>query len=197
MSNVYEKCPVLENNKFILRLIEEKDAKSLLEVYSDKNALPFFNSDNCNGSNFYNETEENMLEAIKYWLLEYKGKGFVRFSIIDKIDNKAVGTIELFNRKSTDYFNDCGILRLDVKSSYEDNKMLSEILSIIIEPSFELFECTMIATKAPIYAIERIKSLKNAGFIKTEERLAGHNDKHTYGDYWIIRKNDYTEHENI
>lgn len=53
MSDIYEKCPVLEDSKFILRLVEEKDAKDLLSVYSDKNALPFFNSNNCNGDNFY------------------------------------------------------------------------------------------------------------------------------------------------
>ncbi len=47
--NVYQSCPVLENERFMLRLLEEKDAKELLRVYSDKRALPFFNSDNCHG----------------------------------------------------------------------------------------------------------------------------------------------------
>lgn len=72
--NVYEKCPVLENDRFKLRLIEMEDANDLLKVYSDKNALPFFNSDNCNGSNFYNTTIEGMKEAIKFWLWEYGNK---------------------------------------------------------------------------------------------------------------------------
>ena len=50
--NIYENCPVLENEKFIIRLFMNEDCDDLLEVYSDKNALPFFNSDNSDGDNF-------------------------------------------------------------------------------------------------------------------------------------------------
>lgn len=42
----YEKYMILENTSFLLRLVEEKDTKDLLEVYSDKNTLPFCSS-NC------------------------------------------------------------------------------------------------------------------------------------------------------
>ena len=187
MINIYEKCAVLENDSFILRLVEEKDAKDLLDVYSDKNALPFFNSDNCNGDNFYYPTEARMLEAIKFWLREYDEKSFVRFSIIDKKNNKAMGTIELFRRKSTDYFNDYGIMRLDVKSNYENYTSLCEIMSIILDSAYELFECSMIATKAAIYAVERGVVLENMGFQKTKEYLVGQHDKRIYGDYWITK----------
>lgn len=69
--DIYEKCPVLENNNFIVRLIEENDVDDLLSVYSDKHALPYFNSDNCNGDNFYIADRECMKNAIKNWLLEY------------------------------------------------------------------------------------------------------------------------------
>ena len=46
--NIYENCPILENKRFLIRLINKEDCDDLLEVYSDKNALPFFNIDNCN-----------------------------------------------------------------------------------------------------------------------------------------------------
>lgn len=45
--DVYEQIPVMENEKFLLREIEDGDAEHLLKVYSDKNAVPLFNSDNC------------------------------------------------------------------------------------------------------------------------------------------------------
>lgn len=185
MSHVYENCPSLENEQFLLRFIEETDAADLLEVYQDKNALPFFNSDNCHGENFYYPTIEKMLEAIKYWKWEYGRKGFVRFSILYKPENKIIGTIELFNRTSSDYFNNCGILRLDVGSAYERQELLCNILSIITKPAYALFDCIMIATKAPLYAIERIEALKKSGFQKSEEFLVGH-DNRLYGDYWVI-----------
>ena len=58
MNNVYEECPILENDRFLLRFVTKEDATDLLKVYSDKNALPFFNSDNCHGDNFYYSTKE-------------------------------------------------------------------------------------------------------------------------------------------
>lgn len=185
MSNVYETCPTLENENYRLRLAEESDAKDLQKVYGDKFALPFFNSDNCHGDNFYNPTVEGMREAIRYWLMEYENRGFVRFAIVEKDSNTAIGTIELFRREAEDFFHDCGILRLDVGSKYECEEVLCEILSIIIEPAYELFACKMIATKAPIYAVERIAALRKTGFEKSDEKVVGH-DGTVYGDYWCI-----------
>ncbi len=49
MVNPYEKCPVYESEKYLLRLVEASDAPDLLSVYSDEKAVPFFNSDNCHG----------------------------------------------------------------------------------------------------------------------------------------------------
>lgn len=65
MSSVYEKCPVFENDKFLLRFANKDDASDLLKVYSDKHALPFFNSDNCDGDNFYYSSVERMERMIR------------------------------------------------------------------------------------------------------------------------------------
>ncbi|MDE5867745.1 MAG: hypothetical protein K2H02_02255, partial [Anaeroplasmataceae bacterium] len=118
--NIYEKCPTFKNGKYEIRLIAQEDAKDLFEVYSDKFALPFFNSDNCHGSNFYCSKSEYMNETIKYWLMEYHDtNGFVRFSIYDKKRDKIIGTIEMFHRTANDFYTNCGLLRLDLGSSYE------------------------------------------------------------------------------
>lgn len=37
--------------------------------------------------------------------------------------------------------------------------LLLLIISLIVNPSYELFDCTMIATKAAIYVIARIEAL--------------------------------------
>ena len=65
--NIYKVCPTLEDDRFLMRLVEEDDTKDLLETYSDKHAVPFFNSDNCHGDNFYYETNSRMIEAVKFW----------------------------------------------------------------------------------------------------------------------------------
>jgi hypothetical protein len=41
MISVYEKCPKFESDRFLIRFVESTDTNDLLEVYSDKNALPF------------------------------------------------------------------------------------------------------------------------------------------------------------
>ncbi len=51
--NIYEKCPEFESESFLIRLFHGKDCDDLLKVYSDKKALPFLNSDNCDEDNFY------------------------------------------------------------------------------------------------------------------------------------------------
>lgn len=184
--DIYKKCPVFKNENFLLRFVQIEDCLDLLKVYSDKKAVSFFNSDNCGGDDFYYTTEERMKEAIEYWFFEYNRKGFVRWSIIDKSTNEAIGTIELFRRKSDDYFTKCGLLRLDLKSDYEKQNQIIKILSLIIRPTFKLFHCDKIATKAISGATERIDALKKIGFCLSEEKLIGH-DGTEYSDYYVIK----------
>lgn len=183
--NIYETCPVLESGKFLLRLVENKDSDDLLKVYSDKNALPFFNSDNCDGDNFYYATKERMAEALDFWNLSYENGWFVRLSIVDKEISGVIGTIELCLRVSEDEFNHMGILRVDVRSDYEKEDILFDIISLITPRLSELLGCKGILTKAPIYAVERIKAIQKAGFTKSEHLLIGKTG-YAYDGYWTI-----------
>lgn len=185
--NVYKKCPILENDYFLLRYIREEDAEDLLKVYSDKKAVLLFNSDNCNGDIFYYTTLERMKQQIRFWDDEYNKEYYVRWSIIDKKTSSVIGTIELFNRKANDFFNNCGLLRLDLRSDYEKNEQIEKILEIIIDNAFNLFNCNLIATKAISIATERIKALTKCGFNYSEEKLIGH-DGTIYNDYYIKNK---------
>ena len=164
MSNVYTDCPILENDKYLLRFATKEDSEDLLEVYSDKYSLPFFNSDNCHGDNFYYPTKEKMDTAIEFWLDSYEKKWFVRWSIIDKSSNKAIGSVELFHRIADDDFNDAGVLRIDLRSDYENADVIHNILDIIIPPAYELFECDEIISKIPLYAVERAQAFCEYGF---------------------------------
>ena len=171
--NIYEKCPVLESERFMLRAVEDKDCQDLLKVYSDKNALPFFNSDNCDGDNFYYATGERMAQALDFWKLSYENGWFARLSIVDKAAFAVVGTVELCLRASEDAFNDMGILRIDVRSDYEREEPLYDIMALITPHMPELLDCDGILTKVPIYAVERLKAVQKAGFSKAEDFLIG------------------------
>lgn len=188
MTDPYEKCPIFENETYRLRLVEPSDAADLLTVYSDEKAVPFFNSDNCNGDDFHYTTLERMQKAIEFWLWAYQDKGFVRWAIIDKSTLQAIGTIELFDRRATDHFNECGLLRLDLRSDHERTDKIREILSLIVPPAFELFECRMIATKIPPAAACRKAAAEQLGFSLSQEKLIGGDDGKVYGDYFVLLK---------
>lgn len=183
-NDIYKKCPSFENDDYIIRYVSLSDIKDLLKVYSDKTAVALFNSDNCGGDDFYYTTEEKMQEVIEYWHWEYGRRGFVRWSVIDKSKGEAMGTIELFNRNADDYFTNCGLLRLDLRSDYERTEIIVNILSLIINPTYEMFGCDKIATKAVEEAIERRKALKELGFLFSKEKLIGHNSEQFF-DYYV------------
>ena len=186
MISVYDVIPTLENEKYILRAIEaKKDLDDLFEVYSDKKSVPFFNSDNCYGETFYFETKERMKQSIDFWDREYSQKKYVRMAIEDRQTGKVIGTIELFNRKANDYFNNCGLLRLDLRSDYEKEESILNILDVIIPRTKELFECEMVATKAINSARERISALLKYGFKLSNHKLIGH-DGTEYDYYYIM-----------
>ena len=162
MNNPYKQCPVFETQSFVLRLVEETDAEDLLVCYSDPKAQELFNIDNfprdCNFS-----TTEQMLEYIKFWLMEYSQEAYIRFAVVDKAINKAVGTIEMFGMVGQ-YKTEIGILRVDMASEYEKRSYLKEIIDVCVENFYGLFAVKTIASKAIPKAENRIEVLLAAGF---------------------------------
>ena len=82
MEDVYEICPIIQNDLITLRQTTFKDAKELFKCYSDINAAPLFNSDNCNGDTFFYSTIEQLLKTMELWDYSYKNRHFVRWTII-------------------------------------------------------------------------------------------------------------------
>ena len=157
----------IEGENYLVRKLEVRDTSDLLSVYSDEKSVPLFNSDNCNGDDFHYTSLERMQHAVEFWLWSYTNKYFVRFSIIDTRIQKVIRTIELFHRDSKDYFNRCGLLRLDLKSDYD------------------LFDCDMVATKIPTFAGERKAAAVQNGFFATDKALVGGDDGKVYTNYYV------------
>lgn len=182
MENIYQYEVRFENDRFLLRYVTEEDVDDLLEVYSDKNALLFFNSDNCHGDNFYYPTREHMAKALDFWRFSYEQGYFVRWSIVDKRRGKGIGTVELFTRRESDGLNG-GLLRLDLRSDCENRETIESILALLLPRVPEYFGDTVI-TKAPIYAVERIAALRKLGFFPSKRLLVGH-DGYACNGYWV------------
>ena len=180
----YEQCPVYESKHFLLRLVAMEDAETLLPCYSQPTDSVITNSFNCNFG-YGSQTLADMQDFIRRWLISYNNRGFVRWSVVDKYTNIAVGTIELFKRSAKDFFNDCGILRLDLSSDYERTATIKEILSLLLPDVFALFDCAMIATKVASTAKERMMALNVWGFSPTEEQII-RGDGGRFDGFWIL-----------
>lgn len=187
MQDVYECCPEFEGERFVIRQISQDDCEDMLRIYSDEQSVPLFNSDNCHGDDFHYVTMERMRSAIAFWCYSYMHRYFVRWAVVDKTSGEVIGTIELFKREADDWFTDCGILRLDLRSDYEHEGVIWEILDLIVPKAYALFDCSMIVTKAVPAAKERICALSRLGFTRSDEKLIGH-DGAEYGDYSVRMK---------
>lgn len=160
----YEKCPTFESSNFNIRLVEENDAEDLLDCYSDPISAKYFNSDNCL-NNFVYKSVDEVKNGISFWLKEYRKKYYIRFSILEKISLKAIGTIEMFAKEGAfgDYGR-VGVLRVDISSRYESLEDISELLELINDNFYNIFKVDSIITKAIPEAQERIVALKNKGY---------------------------------
>lgn len=198
-SDVYKTCPSFENESFLIRRTEKGDKEDLLKVYSDIKSVPFFNGDNCHGDDFHYTTMERMEQALDFWEMSYRERWFVRFSIIGKNSGntggktETIGTVELFKRASDDKFNGCGVLRLDLRSDFEREKDIFDILALIIPSAYGLFYCDTIITKAVPEASERIAALEKYGFVKSTDKLVG-DDGTEYQDYYRIEVKNTSAH---
>ena len=72
----------------------------------------------------------------------------------------------------------------DLRSGYEKQDTIEDILGIIIPETRDMFACEMIATKAVSIAQERIQALEHMGFCLSEEALIGH-DETKYNSYYV------------
>lgn len=122
---------------------------------------------------------------MSFWIYAYENGWFVRLSIVDLSTGCPVGTIELCYRDC----EDTGVLRLDLRSDYENETVISQILSLVAEPSYEWAGCTRLITKAKPIAAERIKALTSFGFTPARTPLIGH-DGREYWDYFERMNND-------
>jgi hypothetical protein len=183
--SVYDVCPVLKSEHFTLRLVEREDAPGLLRVYSDEETVRLCNSDNCHYGTFRLDSLEDTLCCIDAWRNEYGLGYFVRWTIL--AEEEAVGTVELFHRDADDYFTDCGLLRIDLKSEFEIEEILFEILDLLLPVTWELFHCSCVATKVHRLAAERMLALARKGFIPTDEPVIGHRGE-LFGDYWVLHR---------
>lgn len=158
MVNPYETCPAFENENYLLRLVDFSDAPDLLAVYSDRYAVPFADEEQDDT----NITLGQVQELIQFWEWNYRTGRAVCWTVFDKNSRLAIGTMEISLPKSDGYTEDCALLRLNLRDSYERADRIGEILSLILDDVFDLFDCRKIAMRVPSASSKRNKFDQNS-----------------------------------
>lgn len=180
VQHIYAHCPSYETKSFLVRLVQPGDAAGLLCCYADPEARRFFNSDNCDYGFAY-DTLPEMQACIAQWLQEYQNHCFVRFAVVEKQLQTAIGTVEMFHKDDLDTKGQrYGILRIDLAAKWEKREQVSELLALANREFFSAFGVTHILTKAVLEAQERTAALRKNRFLPVKGK-----DILSYGDYWV------------
>ena len=146
--DVFQNCPTYQSERFEIRKMEMKDAHGLFQCYSNPQAARYFNGDCC-GDDFYYTDYEKFLECMKFWESRYQVRDFVRFTIVDQKQKEIAGMVEICpSYKYSADGSKIGILRIDLLPEYENEKMIKELLTVILEHIYEDFEVQAVLMKA-------------------------------------------------
>lgn len=168
--NVYDFCPEYQKNNITLRKVQLSDAEGLLTCYSDTDAVPLFNSDNCDGDDFHYYNIERMEQAIEFWIDHYNRRDFCRWTVL--YCDQIVGTVECFDRGNNPMIGSHGILRIDC----ETRLIIGDILDIADREFYNLFNIKCLLTKAVPMATERRNALSENDYFSVYDGVLPYED---------------------
>lgn len=177
---VFEKCPEYQSEHFYIRQMKMTDADELFQCYSNPKAAKYFNGDCCSDDFYYTDYSKFQM-CMEYWEERYRAKDFVRFTILNREKEEAIGMIEICPsyKYSADGF--CmGILRMDLRPEYEIEEAVQELLNLILENVYSDFGVKSVIIKAQEYAHVRRKALKKLHFVSAKEEC-----NISFNDYFI------------
>lgn len=162
--NPYECCPRYETKHFLLRQVQLEDAYELLNCYSDPAAVANMNADFCT-SDFYFTTMEQMEDSIRMWQREYAEGNYVRLTVLDRQEDRAAGTIEIFG-------GEAGVLRIDLATKYEQPEYIEELLRLAMDVLTRDFPMDRLCLKAE-HAPVRRRAAAQMGFQPSKDDRSG------------------------
>ena len=151
---VYQECYAYQGRRVTLRKIEISDAEDLLRCYAEF------------------ETLEKMLEEIQLWLNSYDKEELVCWSIVLNETHRTIGTVKMSGIEKR------GFLKLDLERRYEEDKMLRDVLRIVDNFFYDLFEVTEIVTRCEEENEIRKGALSQSGYKVLNEAVNGFDDNY-------------------
>ena len=117
---------------------------------------------------------------------EPRGGYFLSF---DTMAGCAARTVELCRRGESpdDPYSGMGILRVDVGSAWEKSDVLAAVIAALLPDAYALLNCRTLMTKAAPYAVARVATLTECGFVRSDKPVMGHHGER-FEYYWVREK---------
>ena len=133
------------------------------------------------------DTPEKMRRAMDFWRTSWEQGWFVRWAIA--LRSEVIGTVELCRREESpdDPYSGMGILRVDVGSAWEKSDVLAAVMDALLPDAYALFNCRTLMTKAAPYAVARVATLTECGFVRSDKPVMGHHGER-FEYYWVREK---------
>jgi len=165
------KVPVYETEHFMLRQVKMKDAADLVECYAHPTLAVQGSAHGCivGPGGYGSKNKKEMRAFIRFWLEAYhKHHAYVRWSVIDRQSGAVVGTIEGggFGILSKD--TNGIMLMIDLVAPYETEVFVSELLQLIIDKFYSLFNADILVIYGMPGADVRLNALAAAGFVPVD-----------------------------
>lgn len=80
-----------------------------------------------------------------------------------------------------------GILRVDVGSAWEKSDVLAAVMDALLPDAYALLNCRALMTKAAPYAVARVATLTECGFMRSDKPVMGHHGER-FEYYWVREK---------
>ena len=164
------KVPIYETEHFMLRQVKMKDAADLVECYAHPTLAVQGSAHGCivGPGGYGSKNKKEMRAFIRFWLKEYHKGWYVRWSVIDRRSGEVVGTIEGGGYGILAKDADGVMLMIDLVAPYETEVFVPELLRLIIDKFYTLFQASILVIYGMPGADVRLNALTAAGFVPVD-----------------------------
>jgi len=169
---IFRKFPVLECDRLIFRQFNKNDAAPFFKIRSNGQVMKFMDS-------IFLKSEAEALKLIKTILLDFKEKRGVTWAIVDKKENKIIGTFGFWRLVRQHCFAEIGFSLLP---EFWGRGIMTETFETLMEFGFK---------KIQLHRIEANVNPGNENSIKILERVGFKKEAHFRENY--LFNNLYTD----
>ncbi|GGA60072.1 GNAT family N-acetyltransferase [Ornithinibacillus halotolerans] len=168
MSNKFDRFPVLETNRLILRKIEQDDAHDIFEYLSDKEVMKHY------GTEPFQTVDEAYKTISKYEAVFAEKRG-IRWGITLKEEDKVIGSCFFYDMNWDHYRTDLGYI---LNKDYWKRGIAQEAVKAIIQYGIEnlninRFQSVIDPPNVPSQKVVERLGFQREGLLRSYEYFSG------------------------